>query len=185
MRAIKQQLKKAANIIMKNSIITCIIACLFFLDVKLQASKISKTEPAKACLEVDGKMTRTNTSGNDIYKVELIQCNFIVSSMVLNDKNSFKFKLQNNTHYTIRVSKKGFITRLISVHVNLPKDGKEMQHFQFNTELLTLQEAKALDTDIMNFPAAILSYDDKTDRFYYNDEHVAEKKKQLYAGKLL
>jgi len=170
MSTIKQKIKKAPNIIMKNSIITSVILCLFFLDVKLQASKITKNEPSHACLELDGMVEYKNKTPDNNYKVELIQSNFIIKSVTLNDKNSFKFKLQKNTYYAIRISKKGFVTRTIRVHTALPEGSEETHHLKFDTELLTLKEVEKSDTSVLDFPAAIVSYDQKINRFYYDEE---------------
>lgn len=165
---------------MKNLIIICVVLCLFFLDVKLQASKISKPDEAPGGLEIDGKLLKLEGKINNTYKVELIQSNFAVETCTLNDKSSFKFKLRKNTHYDIRISKKGFVSRIITIYTALPEAGIKDHHFHFDAALITFAQAKEIDADPFDFPKAVVSFDASSNAFYYNEASVLEK--PLYAG---
>jgi hypothetical protein len=167
---------------MKNSIILSVVLSLFFLDVKLQASK-GNPENSSTCLEIEGRVTNIGRKTDNTYKVELISANVVIKTLNINDKKVFQFTLKKNSHYAIRISKKGFVPRLISIHTVVPGDDKRVHRFQFDMELLSVKDARKLNDDALDFPVAVISYDNEMSSFYYNEEYTANIKRQLYTGK--
>jgi len=164
---------------MKNSIFALI------LSVCISAPAFSKTLYSNAdstvCLEINGKLL--NNCINKYYKVELISCNTLLESKVLQNRKEFKFNLKKNTHYAIRISKKGFVSRLISIYTSVPKKCSGIYRFQFDTELVPKAESLKLDKEALDFPIAIVSFNDEMQCFYYNEEYTSNIKRQIYLGK--
>lgn len=165
----------------KNTIVTFVLVCLMFLDVKLQA--FSNPDSAKKCLEIEGRVFHIDKRYGGKYKVELISYGKVLSVMTQSDRQTFRFALEKDRHYAIRVSKKGHAPRLISVYTNLPADDQLQHRFSFDLELIPAENAKRLDKDALDFPVAVIAYDYEMNDFYYNEEYTAHIKKQLYTGK--
>ncbi len=170
---------------MKNSISASVLIfslCLFFFNTNASKSCVLHSD-STVCLEIYGKLLNLNKSKNEIYKVELISCNLIVEEMVLKNNQHFQFSLKKNTHYGIRISKKGFVSRLISIYTSVPKESDGIFRFQFDTELIEKNASKKLNADALDFPIAVISFNEEMKCFYYSEEYTSNIKRQLYLDK--
>jgi hypothetical protein len=173
--------QKLGHVAVKNAIVSFVWVCLLFLDVKLQA--FSNPDTLSRCLQIEGRVSHFDKSYRGNIKVELISNNKVVSALQLSDKHDFRFMLNKDTHYAIRISKPGHVSRIISIYTNLPEEDKGLHRFSFDTELIPVHKAQGLDKDALDFPIAVVSYDHELNDFYYNEEYTAHIKKQLYTGK--
>ena len=170
---------------MSNSFITSAFFILFgFFSFSLIGSKPKISKPdSTVCLEVSGKILNINKGMDRLYKVELISANYIIKRLILKNKEQFKFNLKKNTHYAIRITKKGFMPRLISIYTTVPADIVRIFRFQFDTELITKAESKKLEPDVLDFPIAVVSFDNEMNCFYYNEDYTSDLKRELYLNK--
>jgi urate oxidase len=174
------KIKLDPNTVMKNLIILFIFLCLFLLDMKLQAA--GRGSRTNAALLVKGRLNNVESKAGETYTVELITACEVVQSLEVSDNKSFKLLLEKDTHYAIRITKDGYTPRLLSIYTRLPEDDDRLHHFRFDTELIAEEDADTLDKDAIDFPVAVISYDEDIDGFYYNEEYTANIKKQLYTG---
>jgi len=137
------------------------------------------------CLEIKGKITNIGNKSNETYKVELIYYNNVVSAENINVSKSFKFDLKKDAIYTIRISKDGFITKLISIYTKLPVKNNEIYRLDFETDLIETRKSKKLNEDALDFPITIIYYDDKANWFYFNEEYTSNIKRCIYNVKLV
>ena len=141
-----------------------------------------KGEDSLHCLEISGKVDARGNSMNNTYKVELIKGNIVIDSVEIKDRKAFKFKLEKNEYYGIRVSKKGFVSRLISVCTDL--ESKKYEHkfyrFHFDTKLINNEKSVTLNKDALDFPIAVISFNNKRGWFYYSKRYTAYIKRKIY-----
>ncbi|MCE3225517.1 MAG: hypothetical protein K0S32_68 [Bacteroidetes bacterium] len=167
---------------MKNKILTLIaVLCLSLLSNPAKANNPKRSSDS-LCLEISGRLLKVKAVEDREYKVELVYNGEIVDSLTLKDKNEFKFNLKKNTVYGIRITKKGYVSRIISIDTSLPQFAKAFFRFQFDTELIETAFSKNLDQDALDFPIALISFNQQMGCFYYSEEYTSNIKRQLYLG---
>jgi len=167
---------------MKKTIIaTALLFIASLINSPLYAGNGKKpASDTTVCLEISGRVLNLNRKMKVPYKVELISANKVIDSIFINDKNEFRFNLNRNTHYAVRITKKGYVTRLVSIYTDIPEKNLSLYRFQFDTELIEKSSSKKLDSDALDFPIAVISFHPELNCFYYNEEYTADIKRQLY-----
>jgi hypothetical protein len=160
--------------------ITLILLLLYMLT---SAGNGNKNGSSQYCLEVSGNVTtKHHKNKSDRYKVELIQNNKVVQSETVHDGRSFKFKLRQDGDYGILITKEGYVPRLINVWTDLPKEitSHPLFRFEFDTDMIPESEKSSLNTDALDFPIAIIYFNEETGWFYYNEEYTSHIKRKIY-----
>lgn len=134
------------------------------------------------CLEVSGKIRLQNNPYNNKIKVELIHYNTVIDSITVKQDKKFKFYFEKGAYYTLRISKPGYITKLITVCTILKKFNHKDDYyrFQFDTELLPVIATEILDQEVLEFPIAIISFDEKLKAFFINENYTSNIKKESF-----
>lgn len=134
------------------------------------------------CLVISGNVYTSETGTNDRIKVELIYYNTLVDSLDLKQSKKFKFALKKDAYYAIKISKPGYIPRIISICTKLKNelDMDVLYKFHFDTELLLSEESHALNHEALDFPIAIVNFDDNLNGFYYSEEYTSNIKRAIY-----
>lgn len=137
-----------------------------------------KTEP-QACLEVSGQIVRERKLNEKPIRVELIRENKLVDSMLVRGSEDFKFSLQKNQYYAVRVLQEGYLPRLVSISTYLPEDIKADKKFRFHFDLIQVsnKERTADMEDVIDFPIALICYNESKGYFDYNafyTSHIKE-----------
>lgn len=163
-------MKKAINII---------ILGICFLMIQSKAVNNLKAIPDTFVLEIEGKIVNAGL-GNGCSKIELLCDNRVIDSFILKDNNKkFVFNLRKNMNYTIRISKNGFVTRLVCVDTKLAWFNENVYRFAFETKLIDKHASVNLNKDILDLPIAIIYFDEKKNCFYYNKSYTSSIKKEL------
>ena len=137
------------------------------------------------CLELKGKITNIGSKSKDSYKAELIYYNTVIVKEDIDVTKTFKYELKKDAIYTVRISKPGYITKLISIYTKLPEEHDELYKLDFETELIAEHKAKKLNADALDFPITIIYYDDKANWFYFNEEYTSNIKRCIYDVKVV
>lgn len=137
------------------------------------------------CLEIKGKVTNIKSKSDDSYKIELIYYNSVINNEIISASKSFKYNLKKNSIYSIRISKKGYITKLISIYTKLPQDNEELYRLDFETELIEEHKSKKLNSEVIDFPITIIYFDEEANWFYFNEEYTNNIKRCLYNVKVV
>ena len=147
---------------------------------------LKKDEDADSliCLEINGKIYTNSAAADEFYTAELIEDNTVIQTKTKKDKKAFKFKLEKDKYYAIRILKEGFAPKLISICTRIPdtKFKNEYYSFSFKTELLPEEEFRKLDEDAQDFPIAIVAFDKQKKVFDYNEKYTWNIKKCLFKG---
>lgn len=170
---------------MKTSIITSKLFLIIFIAA---ANILSATGGHKlkydslSCLQIEGRVLNAD-DGEGVCIIELIdETNTVTDSLILKEgKSKFAFVLQKDSYYSIRISKNGFISKLVAINTEVLIAQEGVHRFNFETRLLSNVVAKRLNEDVLDFPVAIIHFDYENNCFDYNKEYTENIKKELYA----
>lgn len=171
---------------MKTIIKTIIITvCLSLAAADLRSSTNHNPKyDSLSCLQVEGRVLNADDETGEDCFVELINIEGEIDSLVLREgKKKFKFVLSKNSYYALRISKKGYISKLISVNTELEIQPEGIYKFVFEISLLREEAIKRLNEDALDFPVAIVHFDYEKECFSYNKEYTDNIKKELHKPK--
>lgn len=157
--------------------LTCLLFLLFSAAVTFAQSdvKTPKGLDTTDCLQFTGKLDASMKNAEGKYTVKLIRDNKVIETQTTGVKKSFKFILRRNMFYTIKVEKKGFISRLFSISTTLPysvEPGGELFKFEFETNMISEDLYHHFDDDDMDFPLALINYSKSCDCFEYDVKYT-------------
>lgn len=145
---------------------------LMLLSVLLFSNSVSgrneKNEQGKDtlyCIEIDGKVLIPKSDDSKLYTIELLCHNDVVDSGVVVDNESFLLKVKKNSWYTIRIMKPGYFPLVVSIDTRLPEYDNDQHKFHFDTELIVENYTMIQDDDAIDFPIAIISFNQKKNEF--------------------
>ena len=136
-----------------------------------QESKKQQSAPdTSICLELIGKFDGTVKDFEGNYTAKLIRDNKVTEEQTLGVKKSFTFEMRRNMLYTIKIEKKGYISKMISISTKIPKKTEAGESFNFDlqTNLISEELSGHFNDDDLDFPVALVSYGKKCDCFEYN-----------------
>ncbi|MCC6448691.1 MAG: hypothetical protein IT215_08405 [Chitinophagaceae bacterium] len=173
---------------MKTSIIKTIASGLILIlsvcKVQAQASAkkdsiVSTTE----CLVITGIAVNEKKQPINGVEVKLYQKNVEmewveVTAIQYHDHN-FKFVLVANEYYSIEISKPGYTKRLIVVSTELPYNVNHYPVFNYAFEVTLFKEKIVRDDFYLDFPIALISYDEKSRVFAYHKNYTKHIKQKI------
>ena len=164
---------------MKKLLITLIFGFFFMITCTKIFAATQLNPDTSACLEIEGKILNAG-DGDGACLVELIGTQNTLQSLILKDgKKKFTFQLHKNQNYTIRLSKKGYISKLICIDTRINKAYEDLYLFAFDTKMVSLVESDKLNKDLIDHPVALIYFDVRKDCFDYNKAYTAKMKKEL------
>jgi len=168
---------------MKNIIrkITLLIIIGFF-NVTTNASV--KTPDTASCLQLSGKILKLKRYSSNTYTINLVRDNEIIETKVIKGNNEFKLNLQKNGWYTVKISKQGYVCRVISVDTKLASENNGHYKFAFDTELIEEEDALRLNKSALKMPIAHISFDAKKRWFTHSVAYTNQVKNKIYSGHL-
>lgn len=158
---------------MKTIISTTFLSTIILFNCLLAKAEIisSFVSDTNSCLIIAGKIYSNETG--DSYRIELITDNECVSEYHLKENNNkFYFRLSKNKTYAIRISKRGFITKLIYINTELPNGTNEVFEFKFIAKLLKQDESYLLNQEALDFPFAFVFFNTQRKCFDYNRKYT-------------
>ncbi len=160
---------------------------LVVMLISLYTFTIAQSNDSTICLEVIGIAVH-KTEPLDGVTIKLYKENEeLVWEQITNipyHDHSFSFSLLRNSHYSIEVSKDGYISRLVSIDTRLPDDVqvKAANKFIFEFEVDLVKEIKMKDDFYVDFPIAIISYNSNTGVFENHDDYTKHIKEKIIMG---
>ncbi len=157
---------------------------LLMLPIWLSGYTITKGKGNKpVCLEISGQVAKTDSKTQKNIHVYLIDENKVIDSLVTETGKIFKFNLQKNKWYSIRIQQPGYVGRLVSISTHLPKDIVQ-KFYKFHFDLLLAKEEiyTCAQHDVLDFPVAVIRYDELKGYFDYNalyTSHIKNTYKKL------
>jgi hypothetical protein len=162
-------MKKAINII---------VAATCFLIHPLTACG-GKSIPGTFVLSIEGKITNAPKTGA-FTRIELLSDNRVIDSFILRDQQrTFCFNLNLNNNYTMRVSRVGYVSKLICIDTRVPFFDDNFYRFAFETKLIDQRASEKLNRHLLDMPIAMIYFDGKKGCFYYSKEYTNNIKREL------
>lgn len=163
---------------LKNLLLSCVLLAFYTNSSFAQVYPIKEniTKPS-ICLELKGKIPHKK----DVpYKVELIYYNTVIDSLMVNDRKGFTFELTKNAYYTIKISREGYLPKLVSIDTHLPESRYNKGHYEFEFTTDLFKEGTTY-SDAFEFPITIVYYNNKNREFYYNEKYTSNIKAEIKA----
>jgi hypothetical protein len=151
----------------------------FFSNELRSANNQTIDNDSLTCLEIEGRMLCTDKGAKSEYIVELIKKDGSIDTLVLKNRNKFKFSLNRNSNYGIRISRSGYVSKLISVNTEISADSEGIHRLMFETSLLKQEALVRLNKVATDLPVAIIHFDSEKDCFMYNKKYTAAIKREM------
>jgi len=165
---------------MKNSLITYLLSFFFLITCFKAISKVPSHPDTTSCLEINGKILNAGEGEDGTCLIELLSSNTVVNWATLKEgKKTFRFILKKNTVYTIKISKRGYLSRLVCIDTKLAAAEEDLYNFSFETRLLKTADSEKLNKEFLDFPIALIYFDHKKDCFVYDKEYTHRIKKEI------
>jgi hypothetical protein len=160
-------------------IITLAAAIILLVSYAFRNNK-DMSDNQTICLEIKGIIKLVNndsllrkpsalTTMDNLIKIELFESGNLIDSTIVKSKKAFGFKLESNKIYGIRMSKKGFNSKIISIDTRVDEkknyDPNELHKFYFTTDLINTSDLAQLDEDAKDFPCAVIKFFDEKRTF--------------------
>lgn len=180
-------MKTTINQLKTKSVALFVLLNLFSINLSAQSCPPPHFSDSLLCLEISGKIQKGDANDDKYTKVVLIHYNTPVDSVQIEGNRSFKFKLLKDAYYAIKIYRKGYAPRLISICTDIPQEvcNDKIFRFHFTTRLVRENEFAELDNEARDFPIAIISFNKSKKAFYYNVEYTSNIKKSLYQDETL
>ncbi|MES2681763.1 MAG: hypothetical protein V4635_17845 [Bacteroidota bacterium] len=160
--------------------IVMVLALSGFFSNELRSANTHPIEvDSLTCLEIEGRMLCPDKGPKPDYIVELINKDGSIDTVVLKNKNKFKFSLNRNSNYGIRISRSGYVSKLISVNTEINAESEGIHRLMFETSLLKQEALVHLNKEAADLPIAIIHFDSENDCFMYNKKYTAAIKKEM------
>ncbi|MBK9283612.1 MAG: hypothetical protein IPM51_04755 [Sphingobacteriaceae bacterium] len=170
-----------------NSFCKAGLILLFLLLINIPATAGNGNEKKKAknevfSLTINGLISNVKELENKNCLVELYCYTEKIDSVIVNSKG-FHFVLDKNKYYTIKISQKQCVTKLISIDTETPEMINNKHIFQFETSMLKEADATKLDKMVLDFPAALIMYYEGISGFEFCLEYDKVRNDMLKHGK--
>jgi len=96
----------------------------------------------------------------------------IVQKMASDNEGWFAFQLPMQKTYTIKISKPGHVTKIISVDAFMPKSKEGDYYFEFSVDLF--EEVEGLDVSVLKNPVAKIFFNSFTQKFDYDYNYTVK-----------
>ena len=134
-------------------------------------------------LDLRGRIANVTENFESACKVELITSKGVVDSVILRDgKQKFRFFLQKTNYYALRLTKEGFVTKLISIHTEISNEFDDIFEFSFSTKLISKKLSEHLNKDALDFPTSIIHFDPQSETFIHNKEYTDRTRREVYSA---
>lgn len=100
--------------------------------------------------------------------VKLYQNNTIVNKILTKSNARFKFLLFSDNEYMIEVTKDGFMEERVYINTKISADLDDKYSFEFIIDLMNANKYKNVDASSLDFPTAIIKYDDRENEYVYD-----------------
>lgn len=123
--------------------------------------------------EVKGKIVKKDRAMG-LYKVELLFKNTVIDSKFVDDAMPFNFTLPHNRDYIIKISKKGYVTKMVSVNTGMSKfeSANGCYKYEFIVEMIEDIKLKSVETGLNDYPNTITEMNCKYTDFNHSRKYT-------------
>src|ERR1700741_800572 len=170
------------KVVTRTGLVVVFFALMSMAAYSFNGDGKERSRDTAVCLVISGNVFLPDDETNKATRIELVYFNEIVDSVVVDGNKKFRFDLKKDAYYAIRICKDGYVPRIISINTNLKVDPDDfyVYKFHFDTELIKQNESVKLNAEALEFPIAIVNFDEELDGFYYNEEYTLNIKREIY-----
>jgi hypothetical protein len=95
------------------------------------------------------------------------------------EEKAVVFLLEKNTDYTIEVTEEGRLARRISFTTDMPDEVPVWPMFRFDVSVELPVQTQVADDFYLDFPIALVSYNEAKDRFEHSKEYTAHIRQKM------
>lgn len=110
---------------------------------------------------------------NDV-TIRVYQGNELIEILPVQKKGRFSVMLAKNQNYTLEFEKEGFLTKRVHFSTHAPDEVKKVAPFEFAIVLIEKEKIAGVESQGLDFPAALIRYNPKSGRF--EDDNLYTKK---------
>ena len=131
-------------------------------------------------IKLNGMVLRSNHSKHGIYKIELLSSKTLINSNMISCNKRFEIKLYKNIFYTIRISKKGLVSLLLSVDTRF--FSKNLKHCAsyYDADRLKDTLINSFTKQLSDLPLGVTNSDTSEDEFCPNAVYTTAIEKQIF-----
>lgn len=137
------------------------------------------------CLEIEGKIVDREEEPTCTYTVELIAVDGKIDTLLTHGKNKFKFLLARDSYYVIRMSKTGYISKMVSVDTEILAQTEDIYRFVFETSLLKEEALVHLNKEVTDMPIAIVYFNHDSNCFVHSKKYTDNIKREMRRSRSL
>ena len=152
---------------------------LLLICILISGAFCAQLNPGCSVLELKGRI-QNSCPRQQSCSITLYCQNQVVDS-VRSNQGQFTFILQKDKYYTLKMSMADCFDKLLCIDTRngqLRADGA-IHHFSFETMLFTRKNCPVAETDLLDFPIAILYYDPTCRRFSYDRSYTRQARKEM------
>ncbi len=163
-------------------LVATLLVLTFASHIRAQ-DEVDSDAPAEeegfTALVISGQITDEKDKTVKAVNVELFEGNEVVSAFYTKKNGKFKFQLLDGHHYTIQLTKSGYVSKRISVNTNLPAEDDNTYYFDFDIGLVPEEGNKVKDETLYEYPSAIIGFDDRRTDFYFDEKYTRSLMKDI------
>lgn len=162
-----------------------LILIAFILKTSMYAGDPVKNDSIESipCLEVVGIAVNEKNEPIDGVEVKLYKENeeleWVEITNVSYHDHNFTFNLDANQYYTIEISKPGYVKRSVAISTVIPQNVDLRILFKYGFEVGLFREKKGMDDFYLDFPVALISYNEKNEVFENSNTYTKHIKTKI------
>lgn len=154
---------------------------LIILSTSLMAQKKGKSKSLVDArsqadgwyLPVKGNVTEGGSKAKD-FTIHVYQENKDLGEIKATGKGSFALELDLDNFYSVRISKPGYQDKLVYFDTHMPEHQVAYPAYICNVNLEGADKFKHSDPFYLDFPSAIVRWNDEMKGFYHNDNYLSD-----------
>jgi len=152
------------------------ISVLAFLPQLLSAQKqlVERRDQAQGWyLPVKTQVTINGGKAKE-FSVVLYKDNEQITELPPCKRSAFELGLDIDANYTIIIRKEGYLEKMVSIDTHLPESQIKYGPFECFVNLEPADRFAHSDPFYLDFPSALVKWDDSTQAFVHSDEYLAD-----------
>jgi len=137
-----------------------------------------KFNEKQSSLELKGHIFHQETKIENAL-VKLYQDNTIVQKIHTKKSGKFQFLLFSNMDYSIEIEMENYITERIKISTKTKTEFGGKYLYEFRVDLMKATKFKGVDISNLDFPTAIINYDEKFGEYVHNKTYAKEVKEEM------
>lgn len=141
-------------------------------------AKSTKQASAPDCLEVCAQAVLNDEAQTGLTMVLYCE-NEEVHRIDSTEFSKVYFTLKRDKHYTVQITKEGFVPRLVSISTHVPSSVPLKPIFRFEFEVEMLEQVKGQDNFFIDFPVALVAFNKSKDCFEHSKKYTSRIKREI------